>query len=255
MDFFREISDGDNVLVKIPKRDRHATDVRRLPCVIIQKGSGKQPTYKLLSEFGVLSKRYTASKLMLFPAEVKCGDASVKKSLRTAAEKVLKSNNIFCHCKGTCKTMSCRCCKEHVLCSSRCHGVSSESCKNKNCYEKKLSYKSKSKLHKQSKPHPSDFAVFGDIISFQNTLYKFTNTCPVDTWSTILRFLSLVLKNQENTSKLQHLLQMIEQKNFIAAKLEVANDNDIKSKKETIDFFGNEFDLMIKTYYLSTGGI
>ena len=83
----------------------------------------------------------------------------------------------------------------------------------------------------------------------------FTNTCPVDTWSTILRFLSLVLKNQENTSKLQHLLQMIQQKNFIAAKLEVANDNDIKSKKETIDFFGNEFDLMIKTYYLSTGGI
>ena len=47
---------GDNVSVKIPKRDRHATDVRRLPCVIIQNGSGKQLTYKLLSEFGVLSK-------------------------------------------------------------------------------------------------------------------------------------------------------------------------------------------------------
>lgn len=212
MDFFREIIVGDNVSVKIPKRDRHATDVRRLPCVIIQKGSGKQPTYELLSEFGVLSKHYTASKLMLFPVKVKCGDASVKISLRTAAVKVLKSNNIFCHCKGTCKTMNCRCCKEHVLCSSRCHRVSSESCKNKNCYEKKLSYKSKSKLHKESKPHPSDFVVFGDIISFQNTLYKFTNTCTVDTWSTILRFLSLVLKNQENTSKLQHLLQMIEQK-------------------------------------------
>ena len=44
---------------------------------------------------------------------------------------------------------------------------------------------------------------------------------------------------------------MIEHKNLNAAKLQVANDNDIKSKLEIIDFFGNEFNLMIKTYLQS----
>ena len=85
-----DFSVGDNVSVKILNRDRHATDVRRFTCIIIQKGSGKQPTYKLLSEFGVLSKRYTASKLTSFPAEVKCGDASVKISLQAAAKNKIK---------------------------------------------------------------------------------------------------------------------------------------------------------------------
>ena len=139
-----DFSVGDNISVKIPKRDRHATNVIRIPWVIIQKGSGKQPTYKLLSEFGVLSKRYTVSKVMSFPVKVKCDeDTSVKICLRAAAKKVIKSNNTFCNSKGMCTTMSCRCCKEHVLCSSRCHGISSENCKNKNCYKKNLSHKSK----------------------------------------------------------------------------------------------------------------
>ena len=139
-----DFSVGDNISVKIPKRDRHATNVIRIPCVIIQKGSGKQQTYKLLSEFGVLSKRYTVSKVMSFPVKVKCDeDTSVKICLRAAAKKVIKSNNTFCNSKGMCTTMSCRCCKEHVLCSSRCHGISSENCKNKNCYKKNLSHKSK----------------------------------------------------------------------------------------------------------------
>ena len=48
--------------------------------------------YKLLSEFGVLKKRYTASKLTSFPAEVKCGDASVKISLRAAAKNKIKQH-------------------------------------------------------------------------------------------------------------------------------------------------------------------
>ena len=41
---------GNNVLVFIRNRYRHANDVNRMACVITEKGSGKQPTYKLLTE-------------------------------------------------------------------------------------------------------------------------------------------------------------------------------------------------------------
>ena len=46
----------DNVSIYIPKRDRHSTDIKRLPCVVTNKGSEKQPSYKLTTEFGILQK-------------------------------------------------------------------------------------------------------------------------------------------------------------------------------------------------------
>ena len=66
---------GNNVSVFIPNRYRHASDVKRLTYDIIEKGSGKQPTYKLLTEYGILSKRYTASDLMLFPSDISLGQS------------------------------------------------------------------------------------------------------------------------------------------------------------------------------------
>ena len=52
---------GNNVLVFIRNRYWHANDVNRMACVITEKGSGKQPTYKLLTENSILGKRYTVS--------------------------------------------------------------------------------------------------------------------------------------------------------------------------------------------------
>ena len=68
----------NNVSVFIPNRYRHASDVMRLPCVIIEKGSGKQPTYKLLTEYGILSKRYTASDLIPLPSDIKSSNPYTK---------------------------------------------------------------------------------------------------------------------------------------------------------------------------------
>ena len=70
-----EYNVGDNVSIYIPKRDRHSADVKRLTCVVANKGTGKQPSYKLLTEFGILQKRYTAAKLMPYRGSVKCGDS------------------------------------------------------------------------------------------------------------------------------------------------------------------------------------
>ena len=83
---------GNNVSVFIPNRYRHASDVKRLPCVIIEKGSGEQPTYKLLTEYGILSKRYTASDVMPFPSNIKCGNPSTKISLSEAAKNAVSSS-------------------------------------------------------------------------------------------------------------------------------------------------------------------
>ena len=64
---------GENVAIYTPKRDWHSTDFKRLPCVATNKGSGKQPIYKLLTEFWTLQKRYKryiAAKLMPYPGSV-----------------------------------------------------------------------------------------------------------------------------------------------------------------------------------------
>ena len=113
-----EYNVGDNVSIYIPKKDRHSTDVKRFPCVVTNKGGGKQPTYKLLTEFGILQKIYTAAKLMSYPGSVKCGDPSVKISLAAVARKIVSAKRIFCHCKGACTSLACRCKKASIKCSS-----------------------------------------------------------------------------------------------------------------------------------------
>ena len=50
------------------------------------------------------------------------------------------------------------------------------------------------------------------------------------------------------TIQLQHLLHLIEKGDFNTAKLQVAIDQMISFGRENTDFFGSEFDLMIKPY-------
>ena len=126
-----EYNVGDNASIYIPKRDRLSTDVKRLSYVVTNKGRGKQLSYKLLTEFGILKKRYTAVKLMPYPGSVKCGDPSVKISLAAVARKVVSVKRIFCHCKGTCTTLACRCKKASIKCYSQCHEIFPNYCKNK----------------------------------------------------------------------------------------------------------------------------
>ena len=63
---------------------------------------------------------------------------------------------------------------------------------------------------------------FGGRIIFDERLYQFQNTCAIDTWFVIFKVLLPVLRNQENTEQLQHLLELTEKGQFIEAKLQVA---------------------------------
>ena len=40
-----EFEEGDHVSVFIPKAIQHATDLRRLPCVILKKSAACSPVY------------------------------------------------------------------------------------------------------------------------------------------------------------------------------------------------------------------
>ena len=111
---------GDNVFVYIPKSDRHSTHVKRLPFAVTSKGGEKQLSYKLLTEFWILQKRYTAAKLLPYPGSIKCGDPSVRIGWAGAARKVVLVKRIFFHSKGVCTTLAFRCKKAWM--KSPCQG-------------------------------------------------------------------------------------------------------------------------------------
>ena len=93
---------GENVSLLIPKGDRQHSDLKRLPCTIIDKSSGQIPTYKLLCEHGMLNRRYTASTLMSYPGVVK-GKIQKRISLTEAGQLSNMNVVVFCSCK---KSMS-----------------------------------------------------------------------------------------------------------------------------------------------------
>ena len=49
---------GDKVALRIPRIDRTATDLHRLPCVVVQCHGKKCLSYKLQCEYGILSTSY-----------------------------------------------------------------------------------------------------------------------------------------------------------------------------------------------------
>ena len=96
---------NDHVGVEVPKDDRHSTDMLRLPCCIIGKTSGTQPTYRLMSEYGILKKNYSARSLMPYSGKIKIpDDLKTKISLREAARRSSGFDVVFCHCKAGCDT-------------------------------------------------------------------------------------------------------------------------------------------------------
>ena len=61
-----DFEEGVHVSVFITKAKQHATDLRRLPCVILKKSAGCSPLYKLICEYGIISRSFTAAIPMPF---------------------------------------------------------------------------------------------------------------------------------------------------------------------------------------------
>ena len=174
---------------------------------------------------------------------VKCGNPSVKISWTTVARKVVSAKRIFCHCKGACTTLASRCKKASIKCSCQCHGVFTNDCKNRTSCTINQSDGSLVKEQEESA-----FPMFGGKIICSDQMYILQNTCPVHTWLFIFKTLLPILKMQNGTIQLQHLLHLIEKGYFNAAKLQVAIDQKISFGRENIDLFGSEFDFMKKPY-------
>ena len=126
---------GDIFYLRIPRIDRAATDLHRLPCIVVQRVGKKHYLYKLQCEHGILNKCFPGGEL-----EAHTGSFEVTKnrkfatriSLREAAKKSNPGNayyGTFCSCKGNYSGKRCSCQIARKPCSTRCH--SGRSCLNR----------------------------------------------------------------------------------------------------------------------------
>ena len=128
---------GESVGLRIPRIDRSATDVHRLPCVIVKVAGKTQDMYRLRCCSGVLDKCYRADELEPFAGSynipVNGWEKEVRVSLREAARDHAPWNAFTgnrCNCRsGSCDTRRCHCKKNGISCSSHCH--KGTHCKNK----------------------------------------------------------------------------------------------------------------------------
>ena len=63
-----EFSVGESASLRIPRIDRAATDLQRLPCVVVMVTGKAQMMYRLRCSYGVLNRCYRASDLEPFSA-------------------------------------------------------------------------------------------------------------------------------------------------------------------------------------------
>ena len=215
-----EYKQGDHVSLFVPRNIHHAIDRRRLACIVINKSSGRYPTYKLLSDYGVLNRRFTGNALMPFPGIIKAGPPTRQVSLSEAYKISQASEAVFCHCKTTCNTKSCRCYSASKLCSSRCHKHNTRQCSNYGT--------SPERSDQIELAQKYSFPIFGGEVNINGSEIKFLNTCAVDTWISIFNVIltenELFLENKsiyfEEHAK--NLLQIIKRKDFGLAKWEIA---------------------------------
>ena len=128
---------GQSVSLRIPRIDRTATDVHRLPCVIVQVVGKTQDMYRLRCTSGVLDRCYRADDLEPFAGCYNISENGWENEARTSLREAARSHapwNAFtgnrCNCHpGTCGTRRCHCKKNGIDCSSHCH--KGKHCKNK----------------------------------------------------------------------------------------------------------------------------
>ena len=121
---------GDPVSIAVPKIDRSATDLPRIPGRVVKVNGSKQPTYTVGTAFGLLKTALRAGDLQHYTGAVTVvDDTSI--SLREAANRtnpVNKFTRNSCKCTTACTTARCPCRKKTIACSTHCHG--SRTCNN-----------------------------------------------------------------------------------------------------------------------------
>ena len=99
-----EFEEGEHVSVKIPKAIRHPTDLRRLPCVILKRSLCRSSSYKLICEYSVIKRSFTAASFISFPGNVKISPPTKVLSLTDSYKLFQIIEVALCHCKKSCNT-------------------------------------------------------------------------------------------------------------------------------------------------------
>lgn len=222
---------GENVVLWIKKRDRSGTNVSNLPCCVVHRSSGPIPTYRLMSSAGVLTRRYASSLLSHFPGTVRLGDPEVEVGLREAVRQFgdpLPKRN--CGCRGECRDRKCVCLNLGRTCTANCHGKEV----NKKCMNKSTFIKN------------ANFPCYGGSFNEGETKVNFSNTCPLDTWFTILKSAYLPKHFDGINSVYDTTKQLLEENKFNEAKVLFANHFQRQPVDGVIMFEGSEFDSAIK---------
>ena len=121
---------GDGVTVRVPSKDRGPCDMQRVPGVVMKATNG---FYKIHTQFGVLTTRYRTDELEKSAVKVVDVNGWESDDTLTLREAARRFNNretevAVCQCKSKCLTKRCKCFKEGLKCTSRCH--SGNSCNN-----------------------------------------------------------------------------------------------------------------------------
>ena len=127
--------------MRVPRIDRAATDLHRLPCIVVARHGNKQFQYRLQCKYGVLDTSYRESELEAYAGDQQFGniqdwEEAPVVSLREAAKSANPSNAYYgaaCHCRKGCSGNQCSCRKAGKPCSTRCHsGRSCVNCRDSN---------------------------------------------------------------------------------------------------------------------------
>ena len=134
------LTTGTVVLVPVPGVDRHKTDVKHVPGVVVEITDGF--FYRVGVVGGILSDCYLSNNLIIEEnvqpetyglENIASTWRGLKKiSVREALANISPTGGqgfTRCGCKGACDTLSCKCKKANLLCNSRCH-AGSATCKN-----------------------------------------------------------------------------------------------------------------------------
>jgi len=123
---------GTVVLVPVAEVDRHKTDVKHVPGVVVEVT--EHFFYRVGVIGGILNDAYLQESLLVEPRtqpaiyglqDVLANWKDMKNiSLRAALAEISPTGGqgfTKCGCKGSCDSNSCKCKKTNVMCNSRCH--------------------------------------------------------------------------------------------------------------------------------------
>ena len=236
----------DEVSVRIPKLDRHKSELLRLPALIVILKGTRQPMYKLACEHGTIDGYFTASDLKSYPGTVTVAHEDRKISLREAAKLFALRNQdiIVCKCRKNCKTKRCICKRNANSCHSGCH--SGRPCDNTEKH---------ANIFPALSQYNGIFPAFGGNMTKNNDRIDFLNTCPVDIWLALLSTASKLYPTQFHKVIYQCLalnynfaaiLELVEVGSFEECKYRLALINEISKSGTAYNFYGTQKERFVK---------